>query len=195
MKRAGIVVFFFFFLVSSPQAFAQAGQSAGKTATEPARTSVRTETQQNTAVENNGATERFQLIVQRFNAAISRTEHITARVNSRIALAGKKADTTQAEAYTEQALKHIEQAKEMILQAETQYQTVLSSKNPRAIFATVQESFEEAKNELIFARDALKDAVSELKTIQTEDNSKPSATGSAQPARVTTIAPRVTSGD
>ncbi|MBI4137072.1 hypothetical protein HY469_03325 [Candidatus Roizmanbacteria bacterium] len=126
------------------------------------------------------ASMRFDKIVRRFNAAISRLEHIIERFNTRLEkLAEGGHDVSEAQAFVDTAADHVETAKSLIADAHTQFPAVLSTENPASSFATVKDIFKQAKEELINAHEALRNALKEVKSLRRTD-AEPEATEAAE---------------
>ena len=116
------------------------------------------------------ANMRFEKIVRRFNAAIARLEHIIERFNTRLEkLSEEGHDVSAAQAFVNTAADHVAAAKALIATTESQLNTVLESENPASSFVTVKDAFKEAQDELIAAREALRNALKEIKSLRQTD--------------------------
>ena len=101
----------------------------------------------------------------------------------------KQGDTTEIEAYITQAEESIANAQELITQAETQFEAVLVSENPKEIFATVKDLLKQAKDELISAHKLLGQAVEAMKLMHQEQQGATMTETRSAKSAVTTIAP------
>ncbi|MCR4263786.1 MAG: hypothetical protein NUV98_03665 [Candidatus Roizmanbacteria bacterium] len=130
------------------------------------------------------ANMRFERILRRYTAAIARLAHIIERFNTRLeTLADEGHDVSQAQAFVDTASDHVAQAELLLSEAESEFPAVLASENPTSSFATVKDTFKEAKDELIAAHTALRSALAEIKTFVNANRmpeSDSEATGTAE---------------